>query len=190
MAEVVVYHHVQGLTEGMTAFADDLRSAGHTVHVPDMFGGRTFGSLEEGMAFAREAGFDALAQRGVDAAAAVGPGVVHVGFSFGVMVAQRLAQTSPGARGAVLVSAAVPASEFGGAWPAGVPLQVHLMEGDEFAEEDLPAARELVEAADDAELFLYPGEGHLFADRSLPDHDEAAAALLLERVLALLDALG
>jgi dienelactone hydrolase len=186
MAEVVVYHHVQGLTPGMVAFADDLRRAGHTVHTPDMFDGRTFDTIQEGMAFAREAGFGALAERGVAAAGVIGTEVVHVGFSFGVMVAQRLAQTSPGARGALLVSAALPAAEFGGAWPSGVPLQVHLMEGDEFAEEDLPAARALVEGADDAELFLYPGEAHLFPDSSLPDYDEAAAALFTERVLAFL----
>lgn len=186
MAEVLLYHHVQGLTEGVRAFAEDLRRAGHSVHTPDLFDGRTFGTLQEGMAFAREAGFEALGERGVAAAETVSSEAVYAGFSFGVMVAQRLAQTRPGARGALLASAALPASEFGGSWPDGVPLQIHLKEGDEFAEEDLPAARELVTAADAGELFLYPGDGHLFADRSLPDYDEAAAQLMTERVLGFL----
>ena len=116
--------------------------------------------------------------------------LVYAGFSLGVMPAQLLAQTRPGCKGALLFSAALPASEFGDAWPTGVPVQIHMMEDDEWAEEDLPAARELVEANDGAELFLYPGDGHLFADSSLPDYDESAATLLKQRVFAFLDAAG
>jgi dienelactone hydrolase len=189
MTDVVLYHHVQGLTEGVRSFAHELRRAGHTVQTPDLFGGRTFGTLEEGMAFAREAGFEALVERGVAAAEEIGD-AVYAGFSFGVMVAQRLAQTRPGARGALLVSAALPASEFGGSWPRGVPLQIHMMEDDKLAEEDLPAARELVEMVDGAQLFLYPGDRHLFVDSSLPDYDEAAAELVKERVQAFLADVG
>ena len=100
MTEVVLYHHVQGLTAGVRSFADELRHAGHTVHTPDLFDGRTFDTIEEGMAFAREAGFGALAERGVAAAESIAPEVVFAGFSFGVMIAQQLAQTGPGARGA------------------------------------------------------------------------------------------
>jgi dienelactone hydrolase len=186
MTEVVLYHHVQGLTEGMRSFADELRQAGHIVHTPDLFDGRTFGTIGAGMAFAREAGFDALVERGVAAAETIGRPAVYAGFSFGVMVAQQLAQTLPDARGALLISAALPASEFGGAWPQGVPLQIHMMNEDEFAVEDLPAARELVQMVDGAQLFLYPGTGHLFADSGLPDYDEAATEQLQGRVLALL----
>ncbi|MDE3103355.1 MAG: dienelactone hydrolase family protein [Chloroflexota bacterium] len=186
MAEVVLYHHVQGLTEGVRSFADDLRGAGHTVHTPDLFGGRTFDTLAEGMAFARETGFGVLAERGVAAAEQIDLPAVYAGFSLGVMIAQQLAQTRPDAKGALLFSAALPASEFGGAWPPGVPLQIHMMEDDEFATEDLPAARELVATAERAQLFLYPGDKHLFADSSLSDYDEAAAGLLKERVLAFL----
>jgi dienelactone hydrolase len=80
----------------------------------------------------------------------------------------------------------LPASEFGGSWPQGVPLQIHMMEDDKFAEEDLPAARELVKMVDAAQLFLYPGDGHLFTDSSLPDYDQAAAELVMERVQAFL----
>ena len=186
MTEVVLYHHVQGLTDGVRSFGDELRRAGYTVHTPDMFEGRTFGSIEEGMAFAREAGFGALADRGVAAAEGLGPEVVYAGFSFGVMVAQQLAQTRPGARGAVLMSACLPVSEFGEAWPEDVPLQVHGKDADLFFDEDLEAARALVDSTDQAELFLYPGDEHLFADSSLPAYDAAAAALLTERVLAFL----
>ena len=186
MTEVVLYHHVQGLTDGVRSFADELRAAGHAVHTPDMFDGRTFATIEEGMAFARESGFGALAERGVAAAGEL-PKAVYAGFSFGVMPAQQLAQTRPGARGAVLMYSCLPVSEFGGAWPAGVPVQVHGKEADPFFEEDLPAARELVDSTEGAELYLYPGDEHLFADSSLPAYDPAAAALLTERVLAFLE---
>ena len=187
MATVILYHHVQGLTDGVQAFAEELRRAGHTVHTPDMFGGRRFDTIEEGMAFAREAGFEALAERGVAAAGSVGAEVVYAGFSFGVMIAQQLAQTRAGARGALLMCGCLPVSEFGDAWPESVPAQVHGKEGDEFFLEDIDAARALVESSDQAELFLYPGEEHLFADSSLPAFDPAAAALLTERVLAFLE---
>ncbi len=187
MTEVVLYHHVQGLTDGVRSFADGLRQAGHTVHTPDVFGGRTFDTIEEGMAFAGEEGFGALVERGVAAAQELRPEIVYAGFSFGVMPAQQLAQTRPGARGAVLMSGCLPLEEFGDAWPEGVPVQVHGKEGDPFFAEDLEAARALVASADRAELFLYPGEEHLFADPSLPAYDAAAAAALTERVLVFLD---
>jgi dienelactone hydrolase len=186
VSEVVLYHHVQGLTDGVRAFAEELRQAGHTVHTPDLFDGRTFGTIEEGISFARETGFGALAERGVAAGEAFGPEVVYAGFSFGVMPAQQLAQTRPGARGALLMYSCLPVSEFGGAWPEGVPVQVHGKEDDPFFLEDLEAARALVDSTDGAELFLYPGEQHLFADSSLPDYDPSAAALLTERVLSFL----
>ena len=188
MTEVVLYHHVQGLTDGVRAFGDELRQAGHTVHTPDLFGGRTFGAIEEGMAFAREAGFGALAERGVAAAEEFGADIVYAGFSFGVMPAQQLAQTRPGARGALLLSGCLPVSEFGDAWPGGVPVQVHGKDADPFFEEDLEAARALVDSTDRADLFLYPGEEHVFADPSVPAYDAAAAKLLTERVLAFLAA--
>ena len=187
MTEVVLYHHVQGLTDGVRAFADELRQAGHTVHAPDLFDGRTFETLEEGMAFARENGFGALAERGVAAAEGIRPDVVYAGFSFGVVAAQRLAQTRPGARGALLMYSCLPASEFGDAWPEDVPVQVHGKADDPFFAEDLEAAQALVDSTDRAELHLYPGEEHLFADSSLQAYDAAAAALLTGRVLAFLD---
>ena len=189
MTEVVLYHHVQGLTDGVRSFADTLGEAGHRVHTPDLFGGRTFDTIDEGMAFARDTGFGALAERGVAAAEELNSEVVYAGFSMGVMVAQQLAQTRPGARGAVLMYSCLPPAEFGSGWPEGVPVQVHGKEADPFFAEDLEAAQALVDSTDRAELFLYPGEEHLFADSSLPAYDAAAAALLTERVLAFLGGL-
>ena len=185
MAELVLYHHVQGLTAGVGAFADELRRAGNTVHVPDLFDGRTFPTLEEGMAYAGEVGFDTLMERGVATADELGPALVYAGFSFGVMPAQRLAQTRAGARGALLFESCLPVSEFGDSWPTGVPVQVHGMDADPLfaGEGDLDAARALVKSTQQAELFLYPGTVHLFADSSLPSYDENAAALLMGRVV-------
>lgn len=186
MADVLLYHHIQGLTDGVRAFADDLRQAGHTVHTPDLFDGRTFDSIEEGFEFARHTGLDEVRERGATAAADLGPDLVYAGFSFGVTIAQRLAQTRPGARGALLMYSCIPVAEFGEAWPEGVPVQIHGKEGDEFFDEDLPAARELAASMTAAELFVYPGDQHLFADSSLDAYDPEAAALLMERVRAFL----
>jgi dienelactone hydrolase len=187
MAEVLLFHHAQGLTEGVVAFADRLREAGHTVHTPDLYDGRTFTSLEDGIGYARETGFDTIGQRGAQAADELPAELVYAGISLGVMPAQSLAQTRPGARGALLLEACLPTSEFG-SWPADVPVQVHGRSGDPFfaGEGDLDAARALVQEAGDAELFLYDGDQHLFADSTLPGYDAASAALLTERVLDLL----
>ena len=186
MAEILLFHHAQGQTQGLLAFADELRAAGHVVHAPDLYDGNTFTDLDEGVGYAREVGFGTLQERGRLAADGLPNELVYAGFSLGASPAQLLAQTRPGAKGALLFSAAFPATEFGHSWPPGVPLQIHMMEDDEWAMEDLPAARELVETIDGAELFLYPGDRHLFADNSLPDYDESAATLLKQRVLAFL----
>ena len=186
MAEMLLFHHAQGQTRGFLAFADELRAAGHVVHAPDLYDGKTFPTLDEGVGYAKQVGFDTIGERGRLAADGLPTELVYAGFSLGVMPAQELAQTRPGAKGAMLFSAAFPASEFGGSWPPGVPLQIHMMEDDEWAMEDLPAARELVDTIDGAELFLYPGDRHLFADSSLPDYDESAATLLKQRVRAFL----
>jgi dienelactone hydrolase len=190
MAEVLLFHHAHGRTAGFLAFADRLRAAGHVVHAPDLYDGNTFTDLDEGVGYAREVGFGAIAERGRLAAEELPAGLVYAGFSLGVLPAQQLAQTRAGAKGALLFSAAFPASEFGGSWPPGVPLQIHMMEDDEWAVEDLPAARELVETVDGAELFLYPGDGHLFADSGLPDYDDAAAELLGRRVVDFLQSVS
>lgn len=190
MTTVLLFHHAQGQTSGFLAFADELRRAGHTVHAPDLYDGETFDDLDEGVAHAKEIGFPEIFRRGSAAAADLPANIVYAGFSLGGLPAQSLAQTRSGARGALLFHSCVPTSEFGGRWPEGVPLQIHMMDADPWGDEDRPAAEALVEEVDDAELFLYPGSGHLFADPSLDDYDERAAELLTERTLAFLDRVG
>jgi dienelactone hydrolase len=189
MAEVLLFHHAQGQTEGFAAFADELRRAGHTVHTPDLLDGRTFGSIEEGMAYVGELGFGEIIERGERAANELPNELVYAGFSLGVVPAQKLAQTRPGARGALLFYSCVPTSEFGTWWPTDVPAQIHGMDADPIfvGEGDIDAARAIVESTDNAELFLYPGEQHYFADSSLPSYDPEASALLTKRVLEFLN---
>ena len=190
MAEVLLFHHAQGLTPGIHAFADELRAAGHTVHTPDLFDGRTFASIDEGIAFVQATEFDDLRARGVRMAEDLPAELVYAGFSFGVTIAQQLAQTRPGARGALLFHSCIPIiGEWAfGPWPEGVPVQIHGMDADPIfvGEGDIDAAREIVATADDAELFLYPGDQHYFADSSLPSYDAAATTLLTQRVLEFL----
>jgi len=190
MAEVLLFHHAQGLTPGVRAFADDLRAAGHSVHTPDLFDGRTFPSIDAGLAYIAEIGFDAMRERGVRVADGLPPALVYAGFSFGVLPAQKLAQTRPGARGALLFYSCLPISgEWAfGPWPDGVAVQIHGMDNDPIfvGEGDVHAAREIVENVEDAALFLYPGDQHYFADNSLPSYDAQATALLTGRVLEFL----
>jgi dienelactone hydrolase len=160
------------------------------VHAPDLYDGKTFRELAPGIGYAKQVGFDTIIERGRRAADSLPNEIVYAGFSMGVLPAQMLAQTRPGAKGALLFYSCVPTSEFGSPWPQGVPLQIHMMGADEWVlppNEDLNVARQLAETLANAELFLYPGDRHLFADSSLPDYDEKAAALLTERVLSFLD---
>lgn len=188
MAEVLLFHHAHGLTSGIQDFAGVLRQAGHTVHVPDLYQGQVFETLEEGLGYAQDVGFAAIMERGRAAAEGLPAQLVYAGFSLGVMAAQMLAQTRAGASGAVLFHSCLPVSEFGAAWPREVPVQIHAMEEDPFFVEDgdIDAARELTATAADAELFLYSGSEHLFADNSLRSYDAAAARLLTDRTLGFL----
>lgn len=190
MAEVLLFHHAQGLTPGVQEFAERLRAAGHTVHVPDLYDGHVFDNLEAGIGYASEVGFGTVTERGLHTVDALPEGIVYAGFSLGVMPAQMLAQTRPGAKGALFFHSCVPTAEFETPWPAGVPVQIHGMDHDElFVEEgDLDAARALLKEAPDAELFLYPGDEHLFADSSLSSYDADATELLTQRTLAFLAA--
>jgi dienelactone hydrolase len=188
MADVVLFHHALGLTPGVLGFADELRRAGHTVHTPDLYEGRTFDALDEGMRHVEQIGFGEVLERGLRAVEGLPTALVYAGFSLGVLPAQKLAQTRPGARGALLYYSCVPVAEFGSAWPDGVPVQVHGMDADPIfaGEGDIDAARALVASTDRAELFLYPGNQHYFADSALPSYDPDAAALLLHRTLTFL----
>lgn len=191
MAEVLLFHHAQGLTPGVVAFADELRAAGHTVHTPDLYDGNTMTELAAGVAYAKQVGFGTIGERGSVFAESFPNEIVYAGISLGVMSAQELAQTRSGAKGAILISACFPPSEFGGEWPSGLPAQIHMSEEDEWVlEGDLDAARDLAQSTDDAELFLYPGDRHLFMDKSTSDYDESAATVLKQRVLTFLDGVG
>ncbi len=181
MADILLFHHALGLTAGCRALADDLRSAGHVVHLPDLYDGVTFSDLEAGVGHAQSIGFGTIIERGRRAVEGLPEDIVYAGLSLGVMPAQALAQTRPGAKGALLLHSAVPLAEFGGRWPEGVPLQIHTMQDDAWG--DVDVARNIAATVDDAQLYLYPGDRHLFTDSSLPDYDEAAATLLMERVL-------
>jgi dienelactone hydrolase len=196
MAEVMLFHHVQGLTEGVRAFAEELRGGGHVVHTPDLFDGERPSTVDEGIAHVQSVGDEALSERAERAVAELPDALVYAGFSWGAATAQRLAQTRPGARGALLYESCIPLTgdwAFG-PWPQGVPVQIHGMDKDPiFAlQGDLDAARELVDTVGPelAELFVYDGDRHLFADSSLPSYDADAAALVLQRSREFLDRLG
>lgn len=196
MAEVVLFHHLRGLTDGIRAFAGELRADGHTVHTPDLFDGERPASLDDGVAHVRSIGGEALRERADRAVADLPEDLVYAGFSWGAGTAQRFAQTRPGARGALLYESCMPITgEWAlGPWPDGVPVQIHGMDNDPFfaLEGDIDAARELVETVGSelAELFVYPGDRHLFADSSLPSYDPDAAALVVRRSRKFLDRVG
>lgn len=188
MGELILFHHAQGLTRGVEVFADALRAAGHRVTVPDLYEGATFATLAEGVAHAEHIGFEEIIDRGVAAAEGLREGIVYAGFSLGVLPAQKLAQTRPGALGALLYHEGLAASTFGDSWPDGVALQVHVSEHDEWVELDV--TRDLVAGAADAELFIYPGSGHLFTDSGLDVFVPEAAELVLQRSIEFLDRLS
>jgi len=196
MAEVVLFHHVRGLTDGIHAFADELRADGNTVHTPDLFDGERPATIDAGMAYVKSVGDEELGERASRAVTGLPAGLVYAGFSFGAGTAQQFAQTRPGARGALLYESCMPITgdwAFG-PWPDGVPVQIHGMDQDPFFAlgGDLDAARELVGTVGPklAELFVYPGDQHLFADSSLPSYDGDAAALVVQRSREFLKRVG
>jgi dienelactone hydrolase len=191
MTEMILFHHIQGLTPGVQAFAEQLRAAGHTVHTPDLFEGRTFDSIEAGQEFVGSIGFEEVRERGTRAAQDLPATVVYGGFSLGVMPAQKLLQTRPGALGGLFYHSFADPTWFG-EWPQGVPAQIHSMDADPFFvdEGDIDAARPFVESHEGVDMFLYPGDQHLFTDNSLAAYDEGATQLVLKRSLELLDGLA
>src|SRR6201992_1945366 len=171
MAEVVLFHHVLGLTDGVRAFAGELGKGGHTVHTPDLFDGERPATIDDGVALVQRIGDEELDRRTSAARAGLPSSLVHGGFSFGGATAQGLAQTTPGARGALLYESCVSLTEDWsfGLWPDGVPVQIH------GTGPHLP------------ELCASPGDKHLFTDTSLPSYDPGATALVIRRSLEFLD---
>lgn len=188
MTHVILFHHAQGLTDGVEEFAQRLRDAGHDVVVPDLYDGRIFDTLDEGVANAEAIGFETIIQRGEQAADALPANTVYAGFSLGTLPAQKLAQTRAGALGALLFHGGIPAATFGSEWPESTLLQMHVTEGDEWVE--LDEVEQLAGDAAHAELFIYPGSAHLVADPSLDEYDDELAELILERSILFLDRLA
>jgi dienelactone hydrolase len=189
MAQAILFHHALGVTDGVKAFADRLREGDHQVTVADLFGGTTFDTIEEGVAHEEQLGWDEMIARSEAAIAPLPPDVVIGGFSLGAVYGQRLAQMRAGALGALLYHGGdVPPAEFEAPWPNGVGLQVHVSEGDKWF--SLEGGEQLVSEVPGAKLFLYPGSGHLFTDRSWEEYDEASTTLVVERTLDFLDRVG
>ncbi len=185
MIDVLLFHHALGLTDGVVAFADELRAVGHHVTTPDLYGGERFESVADGVHHAEALGFNTILELGVASAADMPDPFAVVGFSLGVLPAQKLAQTNANVRAAVLCHSAIPIDVFADGWPSGVGLQIHLGEDDELVVEDLEAARQLAAEAP-GELFLYPGPGHLIADSTSDDYQPECAAQILARTSSLL----
>ena len=188
MATVLMFHHALGLTEGLCGFANTLSEAGHVVHCPDLYDGRTFTDVNAGVAHARSIGFENIMAASVEFAESLPGGLVYAGFSLGVLPAQQLAQTRPGGLGALLYHDVIPREFLDGTWPTALPVQIHVAESDPWA--DHSAVQALARDAEDSELFIYPGNAHLFADPSSSEYDADAATQLLTRTLAFLDRVG
>ncbi|WP_418276900.1 dienelactone hydrolase family protein [Isoptericola jiangsuensis] len=184
MTEIVLFHHARGLTAGVRDLADVLGSHGHTVHTPDLFEGRVFDTVDDGVAHASSIGEDVLAARAAQATAALPTALVYGGLSMGAARAAEGVLTRPGARGAFFLYGAVAPSWWSATWPRDVPSQVHVTERDPWREPEAEA--EYVTDVPHGELFRYPGAGHLFAEPDDPAYDAGAAGLATRRILGLL----
>ncbi|MEU0811453.1 dienelactone hydrolase family protein [Streptomyces sp. NPDC005970] len=173
---ILLLHSMYGLRPAVHAAADRLRAAGHEVHVPDLFEGRTADSAEEGMALKEEIGGDELLRRAVIAAAPLSDrGVVYAGFSLGGSIAQNLALRDEKARGLLLLHGTSDLPDD--AATDGLPVQLHVADPDPFEPHDWLNAwyLRMGRAGADVEIYRYPGAGHVFTDPELPDYDEEAA---------------
>ncbi|WP_344338116.1 dienelactone hydrolase family protein [Kitasatospora putterlickiae] len=177
VAQILLLHSVYGLRPAVHTAADRLRAAGHTVHTPDLFEGRTFDDVEEGMAYKEEVGSDELLRRAVGAAApllASGTTLVYAGLSLGGSLAQNLALADENARGLLLLHGTSDIREDAA---TSIPVQLHVAEPDPFEPEDWLNAwyLNMRKAGADVEIHRYRGAGHLFTDPDLPDYDPEAA---------------
>lgn len=192
MATVALIPSVLGLRPSFYAFADALRDNLEDVRILDVFDGGARDSYDEGLQLVEKIGYPELMTRAKTHAKELPSGFVPIGFSLGAGVAQYLA-TEVSVRGAVLIAGAQPMTDWAKPWPKGIPAQIHVKEQDEFCtrEEVAQAMNAIEEAGGHAELFVYPGSGHLFNDRDLPgEYDAEATDLLVERTIAFLDRLG
>jgi dienelactone hydrolase len=187
VSTLVLFHSAYGRTPGMDAIAERFAMAGHTVHTPDVYEGKTFTDAEEGVGHSQEVGFSTLVDRAKAACADLGEEIVFGGFSLGAALAQQMGKNDPRARGVLLC--------HGGGfpkptrWQQQVPVQAHFAVDDGWRS---PGTIEtLLESATragaQAEYFLYPGDAHLFADPTTSDYSEDNAELLFDRALTFLD---
>jgi dienelactone hydrolase len=187
---IMLFHSTYGLRPAVRAAADRLRAAGHEVWTPDLFDGRTFGTVEEGMAYKDEIGKEELLKRAVLAAAPYSErGLVYAGFSLGAATAQTLALGDHNARGLLLLhgtSDIAPSASVD-----GLPVQLHVAEPDPFETDDWLSAwyLQMRKAGADVEIYRYAGAGHLYTDPDLPDYDEEAAEATWRVALGFLDSL-
>jgi dienelactone hydrolase len=186
--EVVLFHSALGLRPAVQEFADHLRAESHTVHTPDSFVGEVFDDLEDGFRKRDALGIPELMERAQASVANLPSPIVLAGFSMGTGAAEFLAATRPGARGAILMHGALAPAAMGlEAWPQ-VSVQIHYAQDDPLVDVDQVRALEAAARGSGVspEIHIYDGVGHLFEDAGLPGHDEAAAQLMSERVLAFL----
>ncbi|MFD3944573.1 dienelactone hydrolase family protein [Streptomyces sp. NPDC058579] len=188
--DIMLFHSTYGLRPAVEAAAERLRAAGHQVHVPDLFGGRTADTVEEGMALQKEIGKEELLKRAILAAAPYSErALVYAGFSFGASVAQTLALGDDKARGLLMLHGTSDIAENASA--DDLPVQLHLADPDPFESHDWLTSwyLQMGRAGADVEVYRYPGAGHLFTDPDLPDWDEAAAEQTWTIALAFLESL-
>lgn len=191
MAAVVLFHSMYGLRPAVHAAADDLREAGHEVHVPDLFDGRTADSATEGMALKDEIGQEVLLKRAIEATAPLGErGLVYAGFSLGGAVAQNLALADSRARGLLLLHGTSDIADDTAV--DELPVQLHVADPDPFEPHDWLNAwyLRMGRAGADVEVYRYPGAGHLYTDPDLPDHDPEAAEQTWHVVREFLNTVG
>jgi len=180
VAEILLFHHAHGLTDGLAALAERLRARGHTVHTPDAYAGVTFTHITDAVAHAQRIGHDAIEEVARRAALRYRTADVTIGFSLGVFPAQLLAQELRRIRACALVGGALAPKALSGEWRHEVALQVHVAEPDEWVEpEDLAA---LIAHAPHAEVYRYPNRGHLFMDPFCAGYDADAADEFEERL--------
>ncbi|MCF6523047.1 dienelactone hydrolase family protein [Streptomyces sp. JJ36] len=190
MATVVLFHSAYGLRPAVQQAADRMREAGHTVHVPDLYEGRSAGTVEEGMALHDEIGRDELLMRAITATAPHSEhGLVYAGLSLGGAVAQTLALGDTRARGLLLFHGTSDIAED--ASVDELPVQLHVADPDPFEPHDWLNAwyLRMQRAGAEVEVHRYPGAGHLYTDPGLDDHDAEAAELTWRTALGFLDEL-